>query len=167
MKQLSHEDYSPNKHDKSLTIICSTLQSPINLGSICRLAEAFGVETMYISKENETFLDKPKFLRTARQTHHRVKIKIYDDIDALIRQLKKQGYLTIALEYCDNSVPLNKIYFHKRTAFWVGHENTGIDQSVLTIVDQVGHINMFGSNSSMNVAQAAGIALYHCVNFEG
>ena len=42
----------------------------------------------------------------------------------------------------------------------VGNENFGIDKDLLEWSDQKVHINMFGINSSMNVAQATGIALF-------
>ena len=42
----------------------------------------------------------------------------------------------------------------------LGDENFGVSEFVLEQCDAVVHINMYGNNSSMNVAQATSIALY-------
>jgi tRNA G18 (ribose-2'-O)-methylase SpoU len=42
----------------------------------------------------------------------------------------------------------------------IGSEIAGISEELLKISHQIVHINMFGKNSSMNVVQAASIALY-------
>ena len=39
-------------------------------------------------------------------------------------------------------------------------ERYGIDSKLINLADSVYHIEMFGQNSSMNVVQAASIALY-------
>ena len=42
----------------------------------------------------------------------------------------------------------------------VGAERYGISENILNILDDCYHIEMYGQNSSMNVAQATSIALY-------
>ena len=41
-----------------------------------------------------------------------------------------------------------------------GDENYGVSKEILLISDVITHVEMFGNNSSMNVASAAAIALY-------
>ena len=48
----------------------------------------------------------------------------------------------------------------KKVALIVGNEISGISEELLKLADNRLHITMFGRNSSMNVAQSAGIALY-------
>lgn len=131
---------------------------------MCRLAEAFGVEAMYIAEENATFLDKTRFIKTARHSHKNVLIKTYLGIENLVIKLKTEDYFTLALEYCNNSKAINEVVFKKKTAILTGNERYGINEHLLNMVDTAAHINMYGKNSSMNVAQATGIALYECVN---
>ena len=42
----------------------------------------------------------------------------------------------------------------------IGDENLGVSGNILVKVQDSIHINMFGDNSSMNVAMATGIALF-------
>jgi len=42
----------------------------------------------------------------------------------------------------------------------LGDESFGVSESILDQMNAVVHINMFGTNSSMNVVQATSIALY-------
>jgi tRNA G18 (ribose-2'-O)-methylase SpoU len=46
----------------------------------------------------------------------------------------------------------------------IGSEIAGVSESLLATANQITHINMYGSNSSMNVVQAASIALYEITN---
>jgi tRNA G18 (ribose-2'-O)-methylase SpoU len=84
------------------------------------------------------------------------------DLQPTLQELHNQGYHSIAIEITDQSIPLHTV---ARTA-WdkvvliVGDENFGISDGLLKLVSQTAHIPMLGVNSSMNVAQALGIALY-------
>ena len=44
--------------------------------------------------------------------------------------------------------------------FWFGNERTGVSQSALDLSKAAVHIDIFGNNSSLNVATALAIALY-------
>ena len=73
-----------------------------------------------------------------------------------------EGYQLLALEITDDSIPLDSISSKelKKVALIVGNEISGISEELLKLSDNRLHITMFGRNSSMNVAQSAGIALY-------
>ena len=57
---------------------------------------------------------------------------------------------------------ISKIEFENKSkiVLLIGSERYGIDSKLLNLADSVYHIEMFGQNSSMNVVQAASIALY-------
>jgi tRNA G18 (ribose-2'-O)-methylase SpoU len=165
MKQLNHDEFKSGSVNNSIILVCSLLQSPSNLGSLCRVAEAFGVSEFYIHHENQAFLKLPRCIKTSRHSHKYLNIKVYTNIEALIEDLKKQDYFMLGLEYCDESVDLKNFKPYSKTALIIGHEKVGIENTVLEKIDKVAHIQMFGRNSSMNVSQATAIALYHCTNF--
>lgn len=165
MKQLHHDDFEPGSLNKSIILICSYLQSPVNLAGLCRVAEAFGVLEFYIHQENKTFTEMPRFIKAARHTHRQIPIKIYTCLENLIENLKSQNFTVVGLEYCNNSINLKNFKTHEKIAIITGHEKYGIDQSILNKLDHVLHIEMYGKNSSMNVSHAAAIALYHSVNY--
>jgi len=164
MKQINHDDFISNTHDKEIIFICCSLQSPSNLGSICRVAEAFGVSKLYIHEENLSFLNLPRFVKTARHSHRNITKRSFTNLEQLIIELKKKQTKCMALEYCDKSESIVSLKATGKIALVVGNEKYGIDKTVLDMVDGVFHIDMYGKNSSMNVSQASAIALYQLVN---
>ena len=84
------------------------------------------------------------------------------EIIECIEQLKLEGYKTYAIEITTNSKALKNFIFPKDLpiAFVIGSENFGVDEDVLSMVDEVIHLEMYGKNSSMNLVQATSITLY-------
>lgn len=132
-----------------------------NIGSIFRLADAFNIEKIIFC--GTPFNPQSNRLRrTARSTQERVISEFAENTSEEILKLKDKNYKAYALEITSNSIPLEKINLKNDTkiALIIGNERHGIEDSVLKLADGIIHINMFGQNSSMNVAQATGIALY-------
>jgi tRNA G18 (ribose-2'-O)-methylase SpoU len=77
----------------------------------------------------------------------------------------KKGYDIIALEISDISIPSERIALDKKAVVLIiGNEQFGISDEILALTSKHMHIEMYGENSSMNVVQATGIALYTLVN---
>ncbi len=76
--------------------------------------------------------------------------------------LKKEDYNLVALELTDESAPIEKMKIEagEKIALVIGNEQHGVSNSILNLVSQCVHIPMFGENSSLNVTQATGIALF-------
>ncbi|WP_378175322.1 TrmH family RNA methyltransferase [Aquimarina sp. SS2-1] len=159
--QLQHETTSFIKKQFSITLICDRVNAPANIGSIFRIADSFGVEQIYFCGENITVVSK-RMQRTARATHEIIPYQQSDDIIPIIDQLQSDGYQIIALEITENSVPIGTYEFfaNHKIALVIGEENLGISEKVLTKATKIVHIDMYGTNSSMNVATATGVALY-------
>ena len=163
MKQLSHDLINNSKHDLSIVLICDILQSPANLGSLSRIADSFGVSTLFIHQNNTNFLKSNRFKKAARQSNKFIDFKSYSDFFKLHESLKEKHFESVAIEYCDNSIALPQTDFNHHTALVVGNEISGLSDDVLKCTDKAVHIEMYGQNTSMNVAQATAIALYECV----
>ncbi|WP_454245720.1 TrmH family RNA methyltransferase [Psychroflexus sp. MBR-150] len=161
---MAHKDISNAKHNLSIILICDVLKSPANLGNLCRIADAFGVAKLYIHQTNKDFLKSNRLKKTARHTHQHLDIGFYTDFISLHKILKNEHYENVAIEYCDKSIALPQIRFNSKTALIVGNEKSGVSESILNLVDKSTHVDMYGHNSSINVAQATAIALYACVN---
>ncbi|MFV5700685.1 TrmH family RNA methyltransferase [Flavobacterium sp. XS2P12] len=89
-----------------------------------------------------------------------------DETNNLNDYLLESNYEIIPLEITNTSKPLKEIDFlsSKKVALVIGSEINGICNEIFTISNQTVHINMFEENSSMNVVQAASIALYELTN---
>ena len=158
----AHHNNSPFEQKTfPLVLICDSLKSPANIGSIFRLADSFGVAKIYFCGV-EPNLKSKRMERTARSTQHYIPYTYIHDSDEILTQLSKEDYTLIALEITDTSTPIAEYIQqeNQKTALIIGEENSGVSENILKRASTSLHIPMFGNNSSMNVATATGIALY-------
>ena len=160
-EQLTHKTTQFLTQKFSLKVICDGVQSPANIGSLFRVCEAFGVSEIIFCNASINF-SSSRLRKTARNTDKKVPYRISEDIDSEILSLKKNHYKLLALELTENSIPLENITLqHKdKVALFIGNERHGVSKTVLNSISQSVHIKMFGTNSSLNVTQATGIALF-------
>lgn len=158
--QLNHYNSKFKKRNFPITVICENISNAPNIGSMFRIADAFGIENM-IFCGNDIVIGR-KMTKTSRATEKYVNHEIRSSALSVITELKQKDYLIIALEITKNSTPINEIEFsiNQPLALIVGDENFGIPQELLNLADEIIHIEMFGQNSSMNVVQATNIVLY-------
>jgi len=158
--QLSHYNTTFKKQQFPIVIVCDNVSNALNIGSLFRTADTFGVEKI-IFCGNAIPLGR-KMTKTSRATEKYVKYERFHDVIETISKLKVDGYKTIALEITDKSKSIHSLNFLKNQpiALIIGDENFGISDQVLKLSDTVTHIDMFGQNTSMNVVQASTIALY-------
>ncbi|WP_378187709.1 TrmH family RNA methyltransferase [Aquimarina sp. W85] len=161
MQQLQHTTTTFYKRSHPIVLVCDHINSPANIGSIFRLADSFGVAHIYFIGDLVP-IDSKRMERTARATHKIVPYDVVVDSNIVLKNLKDQSYAILALEITDSSIPIHtfKLQPNVPIALVLGDENTGVSQELLQLVDTALHINMYGNNSSMNVAMATGIALY-------
>lgn len=162
--QLTHSSHRKQSHAKEIILLCDHIVSPANQGSLFRLADAFGVrEVIFIGSAPDTGSSRLK--RTARSTEQHISYRNTDTPIEVIRTLTQEGYTPVALEITSSSVELNKLTIDShKILLIIGNEQQGISQEILEMSQHIAHITMYGNNSSMNVAQATGIALYHIVS---
>jgi tRNA G18 (ribose-2'-O)-methylase SpoU len=147
-----------------IIVVCDGVLSPANVGALFRVCDALGIEKIIFCSTTIDFTSA-RLQRTSRSTHQKVPYYIKEDIVLELQKLKEAGYSLLALEVTDNSISLEKLKLtNKKVALVIGNEQQGISKAVLNYISQVIHIEMYGENSSMNVVQASGIALYSIVN---
>jgi tRNA G18 (ribose-2'-O)-methylase SpoU len=163
--QLEHKDIPFERKNFPITLVCDHIYFQQNIGSLFRISEAFGVEKIIFLGKNIP-LNPRKINKTSRSTHLHVPYFVIDDTNDLLDYLIHNNYEIISLEITNTSKPLKEVYIptSKKIALVIGSEINGICNEILTISNQIVHINMFGDNSSMNVSQATSIALYELTN---
>lgn len=139
-----------------------SITSPANVGSLFRLADAFNIEKIIFCGTSFADLNSNRMKRTARATIQNVTFEQRENVVSTSRELSSLGYTVVALEISEASLAIDSIKYDQfeKIALVLGNENSGVDEEVLKTADKKVHITMFGKNSSMNVAQAAGIALF-------
>ena len=160
--QLTHTSTDFPTKNFPIKIVCDGLQSPANIGALFRISEAFGVSEVIFCNAEINFASS-RLRKTARNTNKVVPYRVSEDISEEIDTLKKEGYKVIALELTDESIPLDKVELSTegKIALVIGNEQHGVSKAMLEQVLQSIHIPMFGKNSSINVTQATGIALFN------
>lgn len=159
-EQLNHNQVGfENLSKLEISILLDQIDSPANLGSIFRNAEAFNVKTIWIREENKKDLNSNRFKRTSRSTLKNLNVIFYENYQKVFEDFEGPK---VGLEITANSCDVTKLGDIKtdQILLVLGNEKSGIDENVLQQLDKVYHIKMFGKNSSMNVSQTLGIALY-------
>lgn len=138
-------------------IMCDRIQDPGNLGTIVRIADAFGPAALLL---NIGCVDvfNPKVVRASAGAIFRVPI-IYNESDFFINKLKDIGFFIVSTvvnsEYTfDNMEKRDKI------CIVIGNEGQGVSQEIINNSDMSLTIKMTGRAESLNASVAAGISIY-------
>ena len=160
MAQLTHYTTEFKSQTFPITVLCENVTNAPNIGSLFRICDAFGVEQLVFSGEHLPIPSR-KMQKTSRATEKYVSYKTTNNLQDYINTIKDTHHL-IAIEITDNSSPIQSYILKtdKPIAIIIGDENFGVSETILKQVNDILHIEMFGHNSSMNVVQAANIALY-------
>lgn len=139
----------------NLYLMLINIVNDFNIASCLRAANCFGV------KEVILFGDKKYDRRGTVSAHNYTVFNYVKTLDDF-QSIKKDFDMIISLENCDGSQPLNNFQwdYNKKTLVIVGQESIGVPGEFLEISDAILEIRMRGSLRSLNVAQAASIALY-------
>ena len=160
---------------RKIIVIAHDIRSTHNVGALLRTAECMGVEhvfltgyTPYPTKNNDSRLPhianklSKQIHKTALGPEDTIAWSQNDDITSVIRSIKNDGYMLVALEQDKNSIPLTNFNPPDKCALLIGREVEGIDRQLLAMCESIVEIPQFGKKESLNVVQAVAIALYHC-----
>jgi tRNA G18 (ribose-2'-O)-methylase SpoU len=147
-----------------LVLVLDNIRSALNVGSIFRTADAFGLERVVLCGITAQPPHR-EILKTALGSTETVTWTYASDILDAIKTLKNQGYGIFAAEQTTDKIWLQD--FNATTllpcAIVLGNEVEGVDAAVLAQCDGAIEIPQFGSKHSLNVAVAAGIVVWEIV----
>lgn len=156
-----HRDWR-RKVDVRLAMILDGVQNPYNLGSILRSAAAYRLERMWLVPPTSG-MGHPKVAKTALGSDRLVTVDTLDEgtvgADA-VALARDAGFTTVAIELTDAARPLFDIELGPAVCLILGHEERGVHRDTLAAADAVGFLPQLGKIGSLNVAQAATVALY-------
>ncbi len=137
---------------------------PMNIGSLFRIADALGIEKIYLSGTSIVPPNR-KIKKTSRSTEKYVPYSYEKNPVRIIESLKASGYTIISLEITSASIDIKNLAISKneKICLVLGSENTGVNQTLLDLSDITIHVPMLGENSSMNVAMACSIAAFEII----
>mgnify|MGYP002478810528 CR=1 FL=1 len=144
---------------RRIVLLAHNIRSLWNVGSFFRTCDALQVEKIYLTGYTGT-PPRKEISKTALGADETVPFESGSDPVAILQALKKDGWQIVALELLPTSVELKEFEAFDRVCLVVGHELTGAPQDILSLCDASVQIPMLGTKESLNVAVAAGIALY-------
>ena len=155
-----------------MVLILHDIRSAHNVGAIFRTADAVGVNKIYLTGYTPAPVDRfgrvnKEIAKTALGAETGSPWEKIENVSDLIRKLKAENYQLVALEQTENSVDYKTLTLktHQgessvRLAVIVGNEVEGIAPEILNQCDAIAEIPMKGKKESLNVAVAAGVALF-------
>lgn len=143
-----------------LVVCASLVENPMNLGMLCRTAEAFRLEALVLS--NLALTRNRKFRQGAVATYQWQPVVecAVNHLPQWLAEWRRQGYSPMALELHPQAIPLPEMRFPERMVLVLGRELTGVPAAVAAACDQAVVIPQYGVVQSLNVQTAAALAIY-------
>jgi len=153
------EGILPATGRRATLVICPDLISHENLGSMIRIASAFGVDEMILGPR----CCDPFYRHCIRVSMGTIfSLPIVRSVDMLgdLRRLREAGFELVATVLGEGAERLKGFSRGQRVGVVFGNEAQGIDEQTLGVCDRRVTIPMREGVDSLNVAVAAGIVLY-------
>ncbi len=162
---------SPTKKDlekikrRDIYFILDSILDTYNVGGIFRLADALGVNKIYLCGLTET-PPNTRIKKASINTTEWVAWEYCESAAGAISKLKSEvpNVEVIAVEQDKNSIPYTQTDYRLPVAFVVGNETSGCSKETLEKCDKITEIPMWGVNISLNVIISLGIVSYHAVS---
>jgi len=145
--------------DMKLYVVLENVRSAYNVGSVFRTTQAAGVDKLFLTGYSPA-PPHPKLNKTALGSIKKVAWERHEDPYKLVEDLKQQGLYIVVLETGKTLKSIFDFEFERDTALVFGNEVKGISKGLLALADEVLKIPNYGNRESLNVAVAAGIAIF-------
>jgi 23S rRNA (guanosine2251-2'-O)-methyltransferase len=166
MDELNRKSVDEFKESEKNPVIAvlENIRSAYNVGSVFRTADAFLIESIYITG----YTAKPphkEITKTALGAQETVDWKFFETTKSAIEDLKKNGYKVYAVEQVTDSISLENFsdLNVEKIAFIFGNEVSGVEHQTISFCDGCVEIPQFGMKHSLNISVAAGIVLWEAV----
>jgi tRNA G18 (ribose-2'-O)-methylase SpoU len=144
-----------------LVLVLDNLRSMHNIGAAFRIADAFLLEKIYLCGITAQPPHR-EIHKTALGAEETVAWEHTSNAFTLVQSLKQSGYLIVAVEQTNQSIPLQDYQpsVNQKYALIFGNEVFGIQEEVLAACDVAIEIPQYGTKHSLNVSVSMGIAIW-------
>ena len=153
-----HRDWR-HRTEGRVALLLDGVQTPYNVGSILRTAAAFRVDHLWLVGPTSAPTDA-KTQKTALGSQKYLTWTIIESITDACAEVKAQGHKLVGVELATDAHALHEIDLTGSVCLAMGHEDRGLSKECLAVCDDIGFIPMLGKIGSLNVATAAGMAMY-------
>ncbi|MBC8108636.1 MAG: RNA methyltransferase [Anaerolineae bacterium] len=145
---------------RALIVVCPEIANTENLGSMIRIAAAFGADAMLIGERScDPFFRQS--VRVSMGAVFKLPIVRSTNIIADLRSLHERGVELVATVLDESAEALGDVKPPPRVAVLFGNEAQGLSPDHIALCGRRVTIPMKLGTDSLNVAVAAGVFLYH------
>ncbi|MER9229383.1 RNA methyltransferase [Mesorhizobium sp. M0437] len=149
--------------DARLVLVLDQITDPHNVGAILRSAAAFGAGALITTARHSPQESGVLAKSASGALEHIDQIEVKNLADAL-EQLHEAGFQTIGLD-SDGPAELETSFAGDKIALVLGAEGKGLRQKTRETVTTLARLDMPGAIRSLNVSNAAAVALYAARKF--
>lgn len=151
-----------------IILVLDNLRSAFNVGSIFRTADACGCQEVLTTgiTAHPGGSGAEKVSKSALGSERLVPNRHFRSTQDALAFLKEEypNFTLIGMETTESSVEYTQFeYPPEGIVLILGNEVTGVDPDVLTALDKIVEIPMFGAKNSLNVAACAPVVLYEII----
>lgn len=139
-----------------LVLVADQIIDQQNLGSLIRIASAFGATAVVTSPGCADPFSR-RVLRVSMGNGLFLPVIESNDTAVTLSELKQLGYVSYATVLNNEATELSSVTFADRSVIIAGNETHGISDKLLTECDHQLKISMLNGTDSLNVAIATGI----------
>lgn len=139
-------------------IFLENVQDPSNLGTVCRTAEALGIDAAILCGCCDVF--NPKVLRGSMGALFRLDIGLVDDAVDFLKRQNEAGFKTFATVTDRDAMKITDVSFGNGSICVIGNEGNGVSKEVIETCFERITIPMLGRAQSLNASAAACITMW-------
>ena len=163
LERISVENFKTLKKTP-IVVVLDNVRSALNVGSCFRTSDAFRIEKIYLCGITAVPPNK-EIRKSALGATDSVDWEYQESTKDVVLDLKKKGYLTIAIEQANESIMLNDFSeTNSPIAVVFGNEVNGVQQSVIDVCDNCIEIPQIGTKHSLNISVSVGVVLWDLFN---
>lgn len=144
--------------DTPLVLVLDQVTDPHNVGAIMRSAVAFNAGAV-ITTQRHSPTESGVLAKTASGALELIPYIQITNLSDALEELHKLGFLTVGLD-SEGPAPLEGTLSGQRIALVMGSEGKGLRQKTRATCKALARLDMPGAIKSLNVSNAAAIALY-------
>jgi len=150
----------PWKPQLSYKVALDNLRSAFNVGSIFRLMDAVGFESVEMS-EKTPGKENLQVQKTAMSSADWIPQQKSECLAKALSEYQQSGYQIIGVETVKGSTSYLDFPWPKKGIVVVGNEEYGLSTDVLKTCQHYVHLPMSGKKNSINVANAFAVVAFH------
>ncbi len=139
-------------------VMLDCIQNPNNLGAIIRSCIAFNINTIYLSNDSID-IHHPKVIYNSQGYFFHINL-IKCDLNIKLNELKNKNYLIVGTDFNSTTIDVETITLPNKVCFLFGNEGSGINTTLLPLINTSVKINTNPKVESLNLSIATSIILY-------